>query len=83
MSITRWVRWDGKHLRPDWNHVVGTELYSHEGNTGLGPEVYDDFENENLAGKPEYASIQAKLLTRLQAEVDKQITPSSSAVAFV
>jgi len=83
MSITRWVRWDGKHLRPDWNHVVGTELYSHEGNTGLGPEVYDDFENENLAEKPEYASIQAKLLTRLQAEVDKQITPSSSAVAFV
>jgi len=83
MSITQWVRWDGKNLRPNWKETVGMELYSHEGNTGLGPAAYDDFENENLAGKPEYAAIQGKLLKRLQAEVEKWITPSGGTVAYV
>jgi hypothetical protein len=34
MSLTMWVRWNGSALLPAWDEVIGTELYSHEGDTG-------------------------------------------------
>jgi len=52
-SLTVWVKWDGDTLRPLWDGVVGVELYDHINNTGIAPMAFDDFENVNLAGKPE------------------------------
>ena len=55
---------------------MARELYDHAGDTGLAPAAFDDFENENLAGRPAYAHVQAALLARLRAEVEKWMTPN-------
>ena len=73
MSVTQWLVWDGARLRPDWARQVGVELYDHAGDTGLAPSAFDDFENVNLAGRPEYAQVQAHLLARLRSEVERWI----------
>ena len=71
MSITLWLVWDGAALRPDWKQQVGVELYDHAGDTGMAPAAFDDFENENLAGRPEHSALQAGLLLRLREEVER------------
>ena len=76
MSITQWLAWDGAALRPDWSRPVGLELYSHSGDDGMAPNAFDDFENENLAGRPELAAVQATLLVRLRREVERWQTPN-------
>lgn len=76
MAITQWLVWDGAKLRPDWEKPVGLELYDHTGDTGMAPAAFDDFENVNLAGRPEYAQVQAQLLARLRKEVEKWMTPN-------
>lgn len=43
---TEWVKWDGKALKPDWDNVLGKELYDHQGDT---ENDFDAFENDNLA----------------------------------
>lgn len=74
-AVTEWLRWNGTALRPIWEESVGVELYSHAGNSGIGPASFDDFENVNLAGSPDHAKIEAKLRARLKVEVERWITP--------
>lgn len=49
---TEWAAWDGAHLRPDWSHLAGRELYDHFGDDGTD---YDKWENVNLADDPKHA----------------------------
>ena len=48
----------------DWSDLAGRELYSHKGDLG---DCFDCFENENLAYRPEYASVVAELSKQLRA----------------
>ena len=50
--------------------------YSHAGDEGAAPSAFDDFENENLAGRPAYAEVERQLLARLRIEVEKWQTPN-------
>ena len=62
---TLWVEWDGPHLRPLWDRVVGEELYDHRGDNGIGEDVFDAWENENVVRSP---SVEAKVAVKeLQA----------------
>ena len=70
--------WDGAALRPDWSRPVGLELYDHSGDDGMAPAAFDDFENENLADRPEWAAVQVALLEQLRKEVQKWQTPNPS-----
>ena len=76
MSITAWLTWDGAALRADWSQLVGLELYDHSGDDGMAPAAFDDYENENLAGRSEWAAVQAALLARLRREVKRWQTPN-------
>merc|ERR1712187_43423 len=78
MSMTQWVRWNGSGLRPIWDNPVGIELYTHQGDDGMVPAAFDDFENENLAGRPEFAHVQAILSARMRQEVERWIFPFGS-----
>jgi len=42
---------------------------------GIAPAAFDDYENVNLHGNPEFAEIEAKLLVRLKALVARWRTP--------
>ena len=53
--------WSGS---ADWSELAGRELYSHEGDVG---DCFDCYENENLAGRPEYAQTVARLSKQLRA----------------
>lgn len=75
MSITQWSKWDGVNLQPLWDEPVGIELYTHVGDDGMAPAAFDNFENVNLHGNPEYAEIEVALLARLKVEVAKWRTP--------
>eukprot|EP00041_Stephanoeca_diplocostata_P039278 m.1606957 g.1606957 ORF g.1606957 m.1606957 type:complete len:672 (+) comp25361_c0_seq28:3645-5660(+) len=75
MSITQWSPWNGTTLEAIWDKPVGIELYLHVGDDGMAPAAFDDFENINLAGQPEYAAVQASLLAQLKVEVAKWRTP--------
>ena len=66
---------DGMALKPKWNETVGVELYDHTGDTGMAPMAFDDFENVNLAGKAEWAAVEADLRGRLEALVAKYMSP--------
>lgn len=41
----------------------------------MAPAAFDDYENVNLAGQPEYVEVQASLLAQLKTEVAKWRTP--------
>jgi iduronate 2-sulfatase len=84
-SVTQWFAWNGSALRPDYDHVVGVELYDHAGDNGMAPAAFDDFENVNLAGNAAYASIEAELRARQIEEIKRWITPNppSSVVAAI
>ena len=61
--------WDGSLLRPNWEQVVGTELYDHGGDDGMSFD--GDFEAMNLAEEPvvgPLAATLAALVQRLEAE---------------
>lgn len=45
-SYTEWVLWDGIKLAPMWDHLVGRELYDHQGDDGRD---FDAYENVNVA----------------------------------
>jgi len=53
---TEWAVWNGTALGPIWMDSVTdptslVELYDHEGDKGnIGARIWDDFENENVAG---------------------------------
>lgn len=51
---TEWRTWS-KECVADWQPggLVAAELYSHEGDDGMGTRAFDDFEYENLAYAPE------------------------------
>eukprot|EP00656_Telonema_subtile_P007510 TRINITY_DN13522_c0_g1_i2.p1 TRINITY_DN13522_c0_g1~~TRINITY_DN13522_c0_g1_i2.p1 ORF type:complete len:562 (+),score=89.18 TRINITY_DN13522_c0_g1_i2:201-1886(+) len=76
MSVTKWYRWNGELLRPHFDQVIATELYSHVGDTGMGNAAFDDFENINLANDPEYAPLLQTLVTRMETEIKKWFTPN-------
>ena len=52
---TEWVKFNYTFADPHplWTEIYGKELYAHSGDD---ESSMDDFENENLAGKPEYAA---------------------------
>jgi hypothetical protein len=49
-------------LKPKWNTIAGRELYAHKGDDGTS---FDEFENENLAQDPAYASLVQQLHSTL------------------
>ena len=57
------------------NRVVGTELYTHEGDDGMVPAAFDDFENTNLAGHPDYENVQKQLTAQLRELAEQWMTP--------
>jgi iduronate 2-sulfatase len=64
--LTEWYNWNGTSMKanfttpPQW----GVELYDHNGDDGTNFEAW---ENVNLAGQPQYASVQAALHELLMA----------------
>jgi hypothetical protein len=42
----------------------------------MAPAAFDDFENVNLAGKAEWAELQAEMAAQLQFEVGRWQTPN-------
>lgn len=66
---TRWLKWNGTSLRAEWDEApVGVELYSHEGDDG--GDVFEKFENENLAGQDKHAELEKKLLAMMKEHFD-------------
>ena len=66
---TRWLKWNGTSLRAEFDEApVGVELYSHEGDDG--GDVFEKFENENLAGQPKYADLETKMLAMMREHFD-------------
>ena len=56
--FTAWVAWDGAALAADWARINATELYSHAGDGGTGPDAFDEFENANVVKEhPEVAAV--------------------------
>eukprot|EP00040_Diaphanoeca_grandis_P000104 m.14376 g.14376 ORF g.14376 m.14376 type:complete len:531 (-) comp10107_c0_seq1:362-1954(-) len=49
-------------VTPQWQHVVGTELYDHQGNNFSS---FGAYENVNLANQTQYASLVQQLHTQL------------------
>ena len=45
---TEWVRWNGSELKPEWNDLVGRELYDHRNDK---ENDFDAFENVNIADR--------------------------------
>ena len=74
-SITIWYVWDGQKLSPKWQEVVGIELYDHAGDDGMAPAAFDDYENVNLAGNPEWSVVQKQLRARLEMLIKRYMTP--------
>jgi len=62
---TRWMLWDGVHLRAVWAKVVGEELYDHRRDTKRGFEP-DAFENVNRAAETSLQAVKAGLEKRLK-----------------
>ena len=55
--------------------TVGIELYSHAGDDGMASAAFDDFENINLAGEPQFQHVQEQLLQQLRTMAEKWMTP--------
>lgn len=77
LRYTEWLRWNG--TRPYLDSIFATELYNHTGDTGAGIGLHgssaDHFENANLAGRPELASLIATLSAQLRREFEQYILP--------
>ena len=74
--FTEWYRWDGQLLRPDWNTIIATELYNHEGDDGSS---FDEFENVNEAAARPDAMKALRLL--LHERVDAQFASKRARLA--
>lgn len=59
-----WVGFNHKTATPDWSHVYGRELYSHEASPV--PDSTFNYENENLATDSKYEDIVKDLSSRLK-----------------
>ena len=57
------MAWNGTSLTPQWDQVHARELYDHAGDRGTS---FDDWENANVAGQPQYATLVEQLHTQLQ-----------------
>ena len=68
--LTEWRRWQGQALCADWSPagLVARELYSHAGNTGLGPASLDDFEYVNEAYEEQARGVVAQLAAALKKQ---------------
>ena len=81
--FTEWATWNGTVLRPMWDKLVGTELYSHDaGSTGLqcndkANSCFDDSENINLAVDPAHAADVKALSAKLHEVVAGQFPGTS------
>jgi iduronate 2-sulfatase len=62
---TVWVKWDPSKLRPQWDEVVGEELYSHDGDAE--PDIDASFERVNVASEPSAHGKKAALRAALLA----------------
>ena len=62
---TEWRYWNYTLLTPDWSKdPIGIELYNHQDDNGT---TFDgNYEQFNLAGLPQYQTIQQQLATQLQ-----------------
>lgn len=65
---TEWRKWIGAELKADWSEggLHEAELYDHQGDEGVGPEAFDDFEYVNLAYQPYMKSTRASLAQTLK-----------------
>lgn len=74
--FTAWVGWNGTSLTPIWGRVNATELYAHTVEPG-GPsdQDFDAWENDNLAGRPEHATVERQLHTMLTEHFDEFALP--------
>ena len=68
--LTEWRRWQGQAFCADWSPagLVARELYSHAGNTGLGPASLDDFEYVNEAYEEQARGVVAQLAAALKKQ---------------
>lgn len=75
---TEWATWNGTTLKPMWDQLIGTEMYSHDpGATGLKcngkmNSCFDDSENVNLAKDAAHAATAKALSAKLHAIVAAQ-----------
>jgi hypothetical protein len=62
--FTRWLRWDGHLLRPDWSAPdFGEELYDHRTEPALGSF---DSQSDNLAQDPSHGQLVGQLRKQLR-----------------
>ena len=68
--FTEWRRWQGQALCADWSPagLVARELYSHAGNSGLGPASLDNFEFINEAYEENTRGVVAQLAAVLKQQ---------------
>ena len=69
---TAWYTWDNSSLAPAWGgesegNPPFVELYDHRGENTTFAD-FDGYENENVAGFPEYADIEAQLLLSIRQQ---------------
>lgn len=59
---TEWVEFNNTSFLPNWDHLIGVELYNHE---------FDSTENINLANKPEMENVRKQLSEILRNQNDR------------
>jgi len=62
---TLWIKWDPSKLRPQWDEVVGEELYNHDGDAE--PDIDASFERVNVESEPSARGKKAALRAALLA----------------
>ena len=81
LRFVLWLKWHPTQAHPtgepDWNTVVGTELYNHSASDLAGKQgapiidYLDSTENENLAANDDHASLITELTKTLRRTVEK------------
>ena len=72
---TEWRRWS--RCKADWedpSNLVASELYNHTGDTGLGRNAFESFENVNLVHLPSSQPAVATLSQLLRAQFENSVT---------
>ena len=69
--LTDWVQWDKALGRPKVTEVIASELYDHVEDTGMGGQVFVDFERVNLAHDAAHATTLAQLRLLLHGQFSK------------
>lgn len=65
------MEWDRAALAPNWDKVIGLELYDHSQSSQLDNSYFDQTENQNIARAPSNAGLLMELQVRLKQEVQK------------